>query len=593
MSSLSPDFFSYVWAMHRIADRYDDEGKPRRGMQALSFSEALLELSTAAYEDAYPHDVSASSRGSWHGAAWYTPAGVDKVTRITQPGKNLFSPKKNLAQAFDRFLKTPFFGELETEKITLAELLARNDEDLVAFEKNFPEHPAATLRYRGPVVSAIDRRERRRRGHEQEPVAWLGILPRDIIDLFAHRDLLLEDNPLRLLLLRRGLGLFEPLPTEPLRTPTWRARALLHALIDFHAGEITKTMPKSEHVVADFGGGRQHYWFLFPERTSKVLQFDGETRADAIVWVDQRPLDAVLASLASGDGAYRGRTPGLLCTEEMGAAIWQLFPWLWHRPEGQGTIRPQTYEDVRAQVTVIWAASALHALVGFYCQSTDLLRAATAFLGVTDSFDTAIDALHERGLLDRERSGLIPAKGPPIVAAAMIAHDVCWNILLAVFSWLWRDAELGVHAPAALKNAIDMLGREDPAIRDEYLRQWRERFAGTREVLFDHLRAAMSQKQYEEAADLMLKLSAMGERDMLDVMWRDRFGSLRVDGSTEELLAAARAAVRSGRGLSSAVSAVVERKDDPAVYSLLREVQPQLPADTYPRWDVERALGLR
>lgn|SRR5215212_9618827 len=73
----------------------------------------------------------------------------------------------------------------------------------------------------------------------------------------------------------------------------------------------------------------------------------------------------------------------------------------------------------------------------------------------------------------------------------------------------------------------------------------------------------------DEAADFMLQLSALGERDMLDVTWRNRFGSLR-NGSTDEVLRAARAAMRSGRGISSLVDALLKRMDDS-----VRELVPQ------------------
>lgn len=569
MSSLPADFFAYVWAMQRIGAR------GRRGRRA-TFPSVFPTLQKRRPVEAFPHDSRRGS-GSWQGCAWFTPEALKDS--VDDNGYNALLRDTSLARVIDGPL-----ADLESGKVSIAELLSEDRRDVALLEELFRYSPDDLL-YRGPATTVWDKRKRQRQGHRDESVLWIGILPRDVIDLVEYRDLLSKD-PLRLALLRRALRLFEPMPAESVRAAPWSQRAILRAFTEYYGGEITSKGDWDQSEV-DFGSGLKRYAFWFPEKLTGKM-FATLPQAAEVVWSDSRPLRRSLATLANAE-QYRGTTPLHVFSEEMAASVWHDFPWLWHRPEGTGTISPASTADAEAQVKLMLAVSALHLLVG-YRTTTPLVRAAAA-RWTSQPLDGAEQYLIARGLLDGEQPGLVPLNGPPISGAAMLQHDGCWAAVIDAFNWIWQEPS--VENPAgALKHALDVISRALPDVQNDLRAQWRERFAGTREVLFDYLHEAMGAERYEEAADYVLQLSALGERDMLDVMWRSRFGSLRVDGSTETLLAVARAAVRSGRGISSAVDALLQRTDDSSVTDFLREIYPRLELNTFPQLNIQRALHL-
>jgi hypothetical protein len=611
MSSLTEDFFAYVWAIHRIADRYDEKGESRRGMQAISFSHALAELRQGAYDELFPYEVSRSrphakrkksgkrepgkpelGYGSWRGAAWYTPVALDGVkrpvapipplvTRIIQPGKNLFNSKKNLVVALNRFLKTPLFIQLQKRELALAELLKRNAEDVVAFEETFGRS-VDRLIYRGPVVVAGDRRDHTRQGHEEEPLVWLGVLPEDVIDLTEFKNLLSKE-PLRLLLVRRALQLFEPFPKDELPRPSWKQRPVLQAYARFCGADV-KSMGDWEHAEGDFASGHRAYAFWFPEKVTAHSFAELPTGAE-VVWGGSEGLTPMLKKLGSAE-PHRGPAPLHLFSSEMGASLWHDMPWLWHRREGDGVIRPGTNDEALAAVALMYASSALHFLR--IRASADLVRRAARLL-CDLPLEPGEQVLIAAKLIDPSRAGMVPNGGPPVRQDAMVAHEVCARALDVIFWWVWREAPLD-HPEYDRRDAFLEYTSGDAQLREELGKEWRERFAGSYEVLWTDFTAAMAQNEYEGAADLALRLLPRG-RDMVDVTWRNRFGALQVDGTTEELLRAARAAIRSSTGVSSAVDALLRRKAEPPVHAFLEEIRPLLKPGYLVRSQVDQALG--
>jgi len=588
MSSLSTELFPYTYAWYLLACRYVRE----RGMRGNKFSEALLKLAKATYESAWPM-ATENLHGTWAGCAWYSGPGIDKLASgtISHPAKYLFSERKHIVRTMLRFLEKDEFIALEKEKIELAALLRANTPILDELYEQFGIDGTALV-YRGPVVvgwqhypisqhSTKGNREKkggrkkksRKRPGRREKIYWLGILPRNVVDLHTAAGTLSKEPAGRALLMRGALDLFHDPGEESPVGPDPRVAA--RALTLLHGGKIEEEEECDFAPDLNFGDGRRSYLFWYEKKLQPTAArfLKDMTRDDRLVWYLANPTNEAVREIMGVAKSYAAQPSILVLSTDMIAAIIRKLPWTLHQRAGDlRTIYARSEEAYTAQLRMLALATAMQELPSLaYLQHTHL-RVAWTHFGSTSDFEATLQQLADSGLLV-----VIGTAGANMVQST-ISHEtfissdhlVAW--LPAVVEWMWTAPELTSQDRSwLLESAVHRMRQLAPEYGNELYARWRKDFPNDHYVLLDVMWSAIHNEDWTGMRDAISKLVALGERDMIDVAMKQVFtGRLAHEHRVDALLGAAKATLETGRGTSYAVNALLRDYERPDVAAFLR-----------------------